>query len=205
VAKLCRSEWLVARFRIPDRRTACVTARDTAASCAWCRRTSAVRGSFDIFADGNTYCQTKFTAAFGSLRDKTSGRYTRPNPAARSFSCNSRTRSRCADRSARTAAGQHRPPVLVPLPLANDDLLAAEVDVLDPQPEELEQAQPAPVQPTPAIPGWRKVSEWSGAFAAVGVLNGERGPGLGTRLGAARLDRDGRRRANQPGAASNRS
>ena len=86
--------FFVARFVNPAARTAAVTALATALSCAWCRRTAPDRGSTDSFADGNTYCQRNSAAAAGNLRSRAWGRYTRPYPAAKSFSCSRRTRSR---------------------------------------------------------------------------------------------------------------
>ena len=71
------------------------TARAIGDSWAWWRRHAPLRGSCEMFAEGNTYCQAHSRSAFGYLRSRANGNSTRPLPACKSASCNRFTRCKC--------------------------------------------------------------------------------------------------------------
>jgi len=65
--KCVANEWALVFLITPLARTALVIARLTAASWAWWRRFTPLRGSTDNFPDGKTYCHFHSFAAFGSF------------------------------------------------------------------------------------------------------------------------------------------
>ena len=105
-----------------------------------------MRGSVESLWDGNTYCQAHSCGALGYLRASASGSSTSPCPTARSRSCSALTCARWCFSGSIADSRQHRDAVLAALAVADQDLPVAEVDVLDAQPQALEQPQAGAVQ-----------------------------------------------------------
>ncbi|WP_233993934.1 hypothetical protein, partial [Salinibacter altiplanensis] len=66
---------------------AVLTARCTAESDRWWRRTAPLRGSSDSCGEGKTYCHRHSVAAFGDFSAIAPGRCTPLTPSAQSVSC----------------------------------------------------------------------------------------------------------------------
>src|ERR1017187_5964387 len=75
-----------------------------------------LRGSREKCAAGNTYCQPHSRSAAGYFWLKAYGKYTRPLPSAKSFSCNNLTRFRCSPSPALRLSGNTVIRSLDPLP-----------------------------------------------------------------------------------------